>query len=49
MTMEWRSILLFPIPSIIYLFHNNVQFYTMSYVDASTYQILGNLKIITTG
>jgi len=29
--------------------HNNVQFYTMAYVDAATYQILGNLKIVTTG
>ena len=49
MTMEWASIRLFVVPSIIYLFHNNVQFYTMAYVDAATYQILGNLKIITTG
>lgn len=29
--------------------HNNIQFYTMQYVDAATYQILGNLKIVTTG
>jgi UDP-sugar transporter A1/2/3 len=49
MTTEWRSVMLYPIPSIIYLFHNNVQFYTMAYVDAATYQILGNLKIVTTG
>uniref|UniRef100_A0A061SGM7 Solute carrier family 35 (UDP-sugar transporter), member A1/2/3 n=1 Tax=Tetraselmis sp. GSL018 TaxID=582737 RepID=A0A061SGM7_9CHLO len=48
-TFAWRSILLFPIPSIIYIVHNNVQFYTMQYVDAATYQILGNLKIVTTG
>mmetsp|Transcript_17241 Transcript_17241/g.35209 ORF Transcript_17241/g.35209 Transcript_17241/m.35209 type:complete len:344 (-) Transcript_17241:274-1305(-) len=48
-TTAWSSVRLFPIPSIIYLFHNNVQFYTMAYVDAATYQILGNLKIITTG
>eukprot|EP00899_Mesostigma_viride_P005095 jgi/Mesvir1/14587/Mv05261-RA.1 len=48
-TKDWRSVMLYPIPSIIYLFHNNVQFYTMAYVDASTYQILGNLKIVTTG
>ncbi|QDZ25699.1 nucleotide-sugar transporter [Chloropicon primus] len=48
-TKAWSSVRLFPIPSIIYLFHNNVQFYTMAYVDAATYQILGNLKIITTG
>ena len=33
MTTDWRSVMLYPIPSIIYLFHNNVQFYTMAYVD----------------
>mmetsp|Transcript_29393 Transcript_29393/g.94110 ORF Transcript_29393/g.94110 Transcript_29393/m.94110 type:complete len:331 (-) Transcript_29393:155-1147(-) len=48
-TATWQSMRLYPIPSIIYLFHNNVQFYTMAYVDAATYQILGNLKIVTTG
>ncbi len=36
-------------PSIIYWLHNNVQFLTLKYVDAPTYQILGNLKIVTTG
>lgn len=49
MNMEWKSIRLFPIPSIIYLIHNNVQFATLTYVDPSTYQIMGNLKIVTTG
>ena len=49
MTMDLKSVMLFPIPSIIYVMHNNVQFYTMAYVDAATYQILGNLKIVTTG
>ncbi|XP_073029720.1 CMP-sialic acid transporter 1-like isoform X1 [Primulina eburnea] len=49
MTTEWRTIRLYPIPSIIYLIHNNVQFATLTYVDASTYQIMGNLKIVTTG
>ncbi|KAJ6797132.1 CMP-sialic acid transporter 1 [Iris pallida] len=49
MTTEWRSVRLFPIPSIIYLVHNNVQFSTLTYVDPSTYQIMGNLKIVTTG
>ena len=48
-TREWRNTLLYPIPSIIYLIHNNVQFLTLQYVDPSTYQILGNLKIVTTG
>ncbi|KAK4339363.1 hypothetical protein RND71_040825 [Anisodus tanguticus] len=49
MTMEWESVRLYPIPSIIYLIHNNVQFATLTYVDTSTYQIMGNLKIVTTG
>ncbi|KAL0015956.1 hypothetical protein SO802_003025 [Lithocarpus litseifolius] len=49
MTTEWKSVRLFVIPSVIYLFHNNVQFATLTYVDASTYQIMGNLKIVTTG
>ncbi|KAI4355195.1 hypothetical protein L6164_003989 [Bauhinia variegata] len=49
MTTEWKNVALFPIPSIIYLIHNNVQFATLTYVDTSTYQIMGNLKIVTTG
>ncbi|XP_077251212.1 nucleotide-sugar transporter family protein isoform X2 [Tasmannia lanceolata] len=48
MTTDWKSVRLFPIPSIIYLIHNNVQFATLTYVDTSTYQIMGNLKIVTT-
>ncbi|CAL9030323.1 unnamed protein product [Prunus brigantina] len=49
MTTDWKSVRLYPIPSIIYLIHNNVQFATLVYVDTSTYQIMGNLKIVTTG
>ncbi|KAF5938466.1 hypothetical protein HYC85_022725 [Camellia sinensis] len=49
MTTEWKSVCLYPIPSTIYLIHNNVQFATLTYVDTSTYQIMGNLKIVTTG
>ncbi|XP_042469075.1 CMP-sialic acid transporter 1-like isoform X1 [Zingiber officinale] len=49
MTTEWKSVWSFPIPSIIYLVHNNIQFATLTYVDPSTYQIMGNLKIVTTG
>ncbi|XP_042953984.1 LOW QUALITY PROTEIN: CMP-sialic acid transporter 1-like [Carya illinoinensis] len=48
MTTDWKSVRLFPIPSVIYLVHNNVQFATLTYVDTSTYQIMGNLKIVTT-
>lgn len=49
MTTEWKTVSLYPIPSIIYLIHNNVQFATLTFVDTSTYQIMGNLKIVTTG
>ncbi|KAJ1413793.1 Nucleotide-sugar transporter [Sesbania bispinosa] len=49
MTTEWKTVALYPIPSVIYLIHNNVQFATLTYVDTSTYQIMGNLKIVTTG
>ncbi|KAJ3678668.1 hypothetical protein LUZ60_002471 [Juncus effusus] len=49
MTKDWKTMRLYLIPSIIYLFHNNVQFLTLQYLDPSTYQILGNLKIVTTG
>ncbi|KAH7441380.1 hypothetical protein KP509_03G035500 [Ceratopteris richardii] len=48
-TLDWRTARLYPIPSLIYLIHNNVQFATLTYVDTSTYQIMGNLKIVTTG
>ncbi|CAL9061631.1 unnamed protein product [Musa banksii] len=41
MTREWKTVRLFPIPSIIYLVHNNVQFASLTYVDPSTYQIIG--------
>ncbi|XP_020587652.1 CMP-sialic acid transporter 1 [Phalaenopsis equestris] len=49
MTTEWKAVRLYVVPSIIYLVHNNVQFATLTYVDPSTYQIMGNLKIVTTG
>ncbi|XP_057439632.1 CMP-sialic acid transporter 1 [Lotus japonicus] len=49
MTTDWKTVALYPIPSVIYLIHNNVQFATLMYVDTSTYQIMGNLKIVTTG
>lgn len=49
MTRTWQSIMLFPVPSLIYWVHNNVQFWTLKFVDPATYQVLGNLKIVTTG
>lgn len=49
LTTDWRSILLFPVPSLIYLAHHSITFPMLTLVDPSTYQILGNLKIVTTG
>ena len=48
-TRHWRTSLLYLVPSIVYWLHNNVQFVTLKYVDPATYQIMGNLKIVTTG
>ena len=48
-TKRLRTALLFLVPSIIYWIHNNVQFLTLQLVDPATYQILGNMKIVTTG
>ncbi|KAK2079741.1 hypothetical protein QBZ16_002136 [Prototheca wickerhamii] len=48
-TTQLKTVALFLVPSLIYMLHNNVQFYFLKYVDPATYQILGNLKIITTG
>ena len=48
-TTSWDNICRYPVPSIIYLVHNNLQFATLTYVDTSTYQIMNNLKIVTTG
>ena len=48
-TQHWRTSLLYLVPSIVYWLHNNVQFVTLRYVDPATYQIMGNLKIVTTG
>jgi UDP-sugar transporter A1/2/3 len=49
MTKDPKTVALFVVPSIIYMFHNNVQFFFLKYVDPATYQILGNLKIVSTG
>jgi solute carrier family 35 (UDP-sugar transporter), member A1/2/3 len=48
-TWNTQAALLYVTPSIIYLVHNNVQFFTLRYLDPATYQVLGNLKIVTTG
>lgn len=48
-SLSWKGTSLFLPPSLLYWFHNNVQFLTLKYLDTATYQILGNLKILTTG
>ena len=48
-TRGLRASLPFLVPSIIYWLHNNIQFLTLKYLDPATYQVLGNLKIVTTG
>lgn len=48
-TRNFRASLLFLVPSVIYWVHNNVQFATLRLLDPATYQVLGNLKIVTTG
>ncbi|KAK9832370.1 hypothetical protein WJX74_007893 [Apatococcus lobatus] len=48
-SLSWKGTSLFLPPSVLYWFHNNVQFLTLKYLDTATYQILGNLKILTTG
>ena len=49
LTRDARTVALFVVPSVIYVAHNNVQFHFLRHVDPATYQILGNLKIVTTG
>lgn len=48
-TLAWRSLRLYPIPSVLYLLLNNVHFAALALLDPSTFQILSNLKIVTTG
>jgi UDP-sugar transporter A1/2/3 len=44
-----RTTLLYAVPALIYALQNNLVFVALSYVDPTTYQILVNLKILTTG
>ncbi|KAJ4715818.1 CMP-sialic acid transporter-like protein [Melia azedarach] len=43
------EVIVYPIPAILYLVKNLLQYYIFAYVDAPGYQILKNLNIISTG
>lgn len=48
-TLTWGAVRLYPVVQVITVVQNSVQYYCMAYVDAATYQILGNAKIGATG
>src|SRR5690242_3208699 len=39
----------YSVPALIYFIQNNLVFWALYYVDPTTYQVLVNLKILTTG
>nr|CAB3458393.1 unnamed protein product [Digitaria exilis] len=49
LTTSFDEIRVYPIPAILYLVKNLLQYYIFAYVDAPAYQILKNLNIISTG
>jgi len=44
-----QETLLYSLPALIYFVQNNLVFWALLYIDATTYQVLVNLKILTTG
>lgn len=49
MTVNAKSITLYAFPSLIFLTHHAIAFPALQYLDPATFQVLGNLKIVTTG
>nr|POF27544.1 cmp-sialic acid transporter 2 [Quercus suber] len=43
------EVIVYPIPALLYLVKNLLQYYILEHVDAPVYQILKNLNIISTG
>ncbi|KAK8967946.1 CMP-sialic acid transporter 4 [Platanthera guangdongensis] len=49
LSSSFDEVILYPIPAMLYLIKNLLQYYIFAYVDAPAYQILKNLNIISTG
>lgn len=49
LNMSFDEVIVYPIPALLYLIKNLLQYYIFAYVDAPAYQILKNLNIISTG
>ena len=49
MTTQVKTVLLYPIPSLIFLLHQAVSFPALVLLDPTTFLVLGNLKIVITG
>ncbi|CAL5062029.1 unnamed protein product [Urochloa decumbens] len=49
LTTSFDEVSVYPIPAIVYMVKNLLQYYIFAYVDAPAYQILKNLNIISTG
>uniref|UniRef100_A0A061SAP7 Solute carrier family 35 (UDP-sugar transporter), member A1/2/3 n=1 Tax=Tetraselmis sp. GSL018 TaxID=582737 RepID=A0A061SAP7_9CHLO len=49
LSTNWGEIWVYPVPALLYLIKNLMQYFIFLYVDAPSYQILKNLNIISTG
>ncbi|OAY64424.1 CMP-sialic acid transporter 2 [Ananas comosus] len=49
LSASFDEVSVYPIPAVLYLVKNLLQYYIFAYVDAPAYQILKNLNIISTG
>ncbi|XP_066325612.1 CMP-sialic acid transporter 2-like isoform X1 [Miscanthus floridulus] len=49
LTTSFDEVGVYPIPAVLYMVKNLLQYYIFAYVDAPAYQILKNLNIISTG
>ncbi|KAL5198951.1 hypothetical protein ABZP36_002463 [Zizania latifolia] len=49
LSTSFDEVSVYPIPAILYMVKNLLQYYIFAYIDAPAYQILKNLNIISTG